>query len=86
MSGRTERCVDEEGRITIPQSIRESLHIEPGDAVEVERDDGRVVIKPRLAREATVETIADTPTDEANVDDVTTLDPTARSDWTSDLP
>jgi len=31
--------VDEKGRVTIPQAIRESLHIEAGEEVAVELED-----------------------------------------------
>jgi len=52
------RRVDEKGRVTLPQSIRESLGIEAGEEVTVELDDGRVVIRPQISREAFVEEMA----------------------------
>ena len=57
--------VDEAGRITIPESICESLHIDSGETVKLRREDGRIVIEPELAREAAVTTISSPATDDA---------------------
>jgi AbrB family looped-hinge helix DNA binding protein len=57
--------VDEEGRITIPESIRESLHIESGETVRLSREDGRIVVEPEIAREAAVTTISGSDTTDA---------------------
>lgn len=46
--------VDERGRVTLPQPIRESLDIEAGDEVTVELEDGQIVIQPRVSRAAFV--------------------------------
>jgi len=82
-----ERRVDEKGRVTIPQSIRESLHIGPGETVEIERADGHIVIRPRISRESFVETMAGCINDETRADDASPRDPLEmKSDWTSDLP
>jgi AbrB family looped-hinge helix DNA binding protein len=57
--------VDEEGRITIPDAIRESLHIDSGETVKLRREDGRIVLEPEIAREAAVTTISGSDTDDA---------------------
>ncbi|MGQ3329922.1 AbrB/MazE/SpoVT family DNA-binding domain-containing protein [Halorubrum sp. FL23] len=38
--------VDSEGRVTLPQEVRERLNIEPGTEVEILEEDGKVVIEP----------------------------------------
>lgn len=55
-------------RITIPESICESLHIESGETVRLRREDGRIVIEPELAREAAVTTISSPDTDDATLE------------------
>ena len=49
------RRVDEKGRVTLPQSIRESLGIEAGEEVTVEFDDGRVLTNQLADSDALVE-------------------------------
>jgi AbrB family looped-hinge helix DNA binding protein len=86
MGTSTERRVDEKGRVTLPQSIRESLGIEAGEAVTVELDDGRVVIRPRVSREAFVEEMAGCIDAESRADSAEPTDPRElKVDWTSDL-
>ncbi|WP_123536114.1 AbrB/MazE/SpoVT family DNA-binding domain-containing protein [Halosimplex salinum] len=81
-----ERRVDEKGRVTIPQSVRESLGIEPGEEVTVSVDDGSVVIRPRVTREEFVETMTGVITEETRADDAEAIDPRdLKEDWTSDL-
>lgn len=84
--GTTERRrVDEKGRVTIPQSIREALHIEPGEEVAVELDDGHVVIQPRIARNVVAD-LAGVVNEQTRTEDARPVDPTAlKDDWTSDL-
>ena len=66
--GESHDCrVDEEGRITIPESIRDSLHIDSGETVRLRREDGRIVVEPELAREAAVTTISSPATDDATL-------------------
>jgi len=44
----SESTVTSKGQITIPKSVRERLHLEPGDTVYFDvRDDGTVVLKAR---------------------------------------
>lgn len=71
MSLSHEHCVDEKGRITIPESIRRSLHIESGETVRVTRENGRIVIEPQLAREAAVTAVEDSIFDGTEGDDST---------------
>jgi AbrB family looped-hinge helix DNA binding protein len=80
------RRIDEKGRVTIPQSIRESLGIEPGEEVTVSTEEGRVVIRPRVSREEFVETMAGVINEETRADGAKPRDPTTlKDDWTSDL-
>ncbi|TAN21268.1 MAG: AbrB/MazE/SpoVT family DNA-binding domain-containing protein [Acidobacteria bacterium] len=41
--------IDAAGRIVIPKAIREEAEFGPGTEIEVEVDDGRVVLSPRVA-------------------------------------
>lgn len=87
MGASEERRVDEKGRVTIPQSIRESLHIDPGEAVDVELEDDRIVIRPRIAREALVESVQGCVNEDTRREDAKSVDPDdTKADWTSDLP
>lgn len=87
MGASEERRVDEKGRVTIPQSIRESLHIDPGEEVDVALEDDRIVIRPRIARDDLVETIEGCVNEETRREDAEPVDPEAmKADWTSDLP
>ena len=38
--------LDKAGRLVLPKSIREALRIGPGDTLEVESDDERLLISP----------------------------------------
>ena len=49
------RRIDDKGRVTLPQSIRESLALDAGEEVTVELANGQVVIRPQVSREAFVE-------------------------------
>ena len=49
------RRVDEKGRVTLPQSIRESLGIEAGEEMTVELDDERVLTNQLADSDAPVE-------------------------------
>lgn len=87
MGASEERRVDEKGRVTIPQAIRESLHIEPGEEVAVELVDGRIVIRPRISREQFAEKLRGSINAESRAEDAEPIDPLeTKADWTSDLP
>lgn len=87
MGASEKRRVDEKGRVTIPQAIRESLHIDPGEEVEVELADGRIVIRPRISREEFADELRGSITDETRAEDAEPMDPLeTKADWTSDLP
>ena len=80
------RCVDEKGRVTLPQSIRESLGIEAGEEVTVELDDGRVLIRPRVSREEFVAEMAGCIDAKARAESAEPTDPRElKDDWTGDL-
>jgi AbrB family looped-hinge helix DNA binding protein len=38
--------IDKAGRLVLPKSIRDSLRIGPGDELEIESDDDRIVLSP----------------------------------------
>lgn len=87
MGAGEQRRVDEKGRITIPQEIRESLHIDPGEEVDVALEEGRIVIQPSISRQEFAETLEGCINDETRADDAEPMDPLAmKEDWTSDLP
>ncbi|HLA50281.1 MAG TPA: AbrB/MazE/SpoVT family DNA-binding domain-containing protein [Thermodesulfovibrionia bacterium] len=41
-----ETTLDKSGRIVIPKEVRDSLDLKPGEALEVEEFDNRVILKP----------------------------------------
>lgn len=80
------RRIDAKGRVTIPRSIRTSLNLEPGEEVSVALDDGRVVIRPRVSREAFADAMEGCIDADTRADDVEPIDPRElTADWTSDL-
>lgn len=82
-----DRRLDEKGRITIPQRIRDRLNLEPGERVRVDVEDGTVVIRPRVSRSAFVESMRGCLTEDSKAADAPSIDPTElKADWTSDLP
>ena len=38
--------IDKAGRLVLPKSIREALRIAPGDLLEVESEDDRIILSP----------------------------------------
>ena len=38
--------IDAQGRINIPESLRESLHLHSGDQLNARLEDGRIVLEP----------------------------------------
>ena len=87
MGTRAERRIDEKGRITIPKSLRDRLGIEAGDSAVVELEDGQIVVKPRISREAFIESMQGCITEAADGEDADDIDPLELDrDWTSDLP
>lgn len=82
-----DRRLDEKGRVTIPQRIRERLNLEPGENVRITVEDGTVVIRPRVSRSAFVESMRGCITTDSKADDAPSIDPAdLKADWTSDLP
>jgi len=82
-----DRRVDEKGRVTIPQAIRESLQIDAGEEVAIEVEEGRIVISPQISRADLVETLDGCINERTRAADADDLDPDdLKADWTSDLP
>ncbi|HEV3037770.1 MAG TPA: AbrB/MazE/SpoVT family DNA-binding domain-containing protein [Candidatus Angelobacter sp.] len=44
MNART--IIDEAGRVTIPESLREELHLQPGDAIDMESGSEQITLRP----------------------------------------
>ena len=42
----TRLTIDKAGRVVIPKSLREELHLEPGDALEMESAGERISLRP----------------------------------------
>jgi AbrB family looped-hinge helix DNA binding protein len=42
--------IDKAGRLVLPKAIRESLRVGPGDTLEVESEDDRVILHPVRVR------------------------------------
>lgn len=47
--------VDSKGRVVLPKEVRDRLDIAPGTEVEIEEEDGRVVVKPEKDPDRIVE-------------------------------
>jgi AbrB family looped-hinge helix DNA binding protein len=47
--------VDSEGRIVLPQEVRERLGIEPGTEVDIHEEDGKAVVEPEDDPEKIIE-------------------------------
>ena len=42
----TRLTIDKAGRVVIPKPLREELHLEPGDALEMESSGERITLRP----------------------------------------
>ena len=42
----TRLVIDKAGRVVIPKSLREALHLEPGDALEMESTGEQITLRP----------------------------------------
>lgn len=42
----TRLVIDNAGRVVIPESLREELHLEPGDSLEIERIGEQITLRP----------------------------------------
>jgi AbrB family looped-hinge helix DNA binding protein len=42
----TRLIMDKAGRVVIPKPLREDLHLEPGDALEMERSGEQITLRP----------------------------------------
>lgn len=83
------RRIDSKGRVTIPEGIRRRLALEAGEHVEVDVEDGAVVIRPKsqVSRSEFVEPMEGCITAETRREPAGSLSPDElKADWTSDLP
>jgi AbrB family looped-hinge helix DNA binding protein len=81
-----EQRVDEKGRITIPESIRDRLGIEAGARVRIAVEDGELVIRLEVSREEFVETMAGVVDAESRKSDAPSVDPEdLKRDWTNGI-
>jgi AbrB family looped-hinge helix DNA binding protein len=42
----TRLAIDKAGRVVIPKPVREQLHLEPGDSLEIERSGEQIMLRP----------------------------------------
>ena len=42
----TRRIIDKAGRVVIPKPLREALHLEPGDTLELEATGEQITLRP----------------------------------------
>lgn len=47
--------MDEQGRVLIPQELREALGLRPGEPLDAEVEDGRLVLRPPVSQARLVE-------------------------------
>lgn len=47
--------MDEQGRVLIPQELREALGLRPGETLDAEVEGGRLVLRPQAAEAELVE-------------------------------
>lgn len=86
-SDRTTGTIDEKGRITIPKHVRERLDLSPGERIELDVENGSIVVRPKISREEFVEEMAGCINSETRREDAPDLDPVElKKDWLSDLP
>jgi len=62
--------VDPDGRIALPEDVREQVSISPGTEVDVREDDGKVIIEPENDPERILERM------DALVEGISSRDPT----------
>jgi AbrB family looped-hinge helix DNA binding protein len=54
--------VSTKGQVVLPNTIRNRLHIRPGDELEIELEGGRVIMTPVSARRGSVQILLDAVT------------------------
>ncbi|WP_247730490.1 AbrB/MazE/SpoVT family DNA-binding domain-containing protein [Halovivax limisalsi] len=82
-----ERRIDENGRVTLPESVRDQLDLEAGDRVRITVEDDRVVLRPCSSRIEFAESMAGVIDDETRREGAPSLTPAdLKADWTSDWP
>lgn len=82
-----DRRLDRKGRITIPKPIRDRLNLTAGDHVNIDVEDGAVVIRSRISREEFVEQMKGCINEKTRSRDSPSLQPDdLKADWISDLP
>lgn len=47
--------MDEQGRVLIPQELREALGVRPGETLDAEVEEGRLILRPQMAEAELVE-------------------------------
>jgi len=84
MSG--DRRIDAEGRVTIPQELRDRLGLEPGTEVRIEVKNGEILVRPAVDRTTAAESLRGCIDDETRREDAVPIDPlSSKDEWTSDL-
>ena len=43
---KTTLTLDKAGRVIIPKTLRDEMHLEAGDTLELESEDGRITLRP----------------------------------------
>ena len=88
MGMESDRRLDGRGRVTLPQSVRHELGLDPGDEVTVTLKGGRIVVWPAsgVARRTIIESMEGCITAETRREGAPPMEPLELDrDWTSDL-
>lgn len=69
------RRIDDKGRVTLPEDVRRSLGLEPGQEVRLSVEDGTVVVRPKIPRDEFVDEMVGCVNEDTRREDAEEVDP-----------